>query len=104
MWWGIYLIACGQQDTGGQWTFYSALYLTFHLRYVNGIPTQEAHLRDIPAYRVYQILTKGVLIPRPYLKLPPQAIKGMTKGLTQEVEAELALRAAAQNQTGRLTN
>ena len=88
MWWGIYLVACGQMESGGYWTFYSALYLAIHLRFVNGIPTQEQRLNNNPAYRIYRIQT-NIFVPWCYIYLPPEAIEGMTQSFTGEIEAEL---------------
>ena len=34
LWWGVYLVACGQR--GGVWTFYSALIITILVRWVSG--------------------------------------------------------------------
>merc|ERR1719238_344933 len=38
-WWGIYIIACGVKE--GYWTFFSALSITFLIRFFSGVPILE---------------------------------------------------------------
>ena len=51
MWWGLYLIAIGE-DLG--WiTFYSALFITLLIRFVSGVPFPEKKYANNPEWQSY---------------------------------------------------
>jgi steroid 5-alpha reductase family enzyme len=53
LWWGIYFIACGQTNSQGYWTFYSALFITFLIRFVSGVKMLEVKQKKKAGFRVY---------------------------------------------------
>lgn len=52
MWWGIYALACNL-GLGGQLTIFSALVMTFLLRFVSGVEMLERKQKQKPEFQVY---------------------------------------------------
>jgi len=48
MWWGIYIIACGINY--GYLTIVSAIFITFLLRFVSGVPFPEEKYKNNPEW------------------------------------------------------
>ena len=51
LWWGIFLIACGEY--GGWVTFFSAAFITWALRYFSGVPFPEKKYASNPEWQQY---------------------------------------------------
>ena len=68
MWWGIYLISCGQLT--GWKTIYCPIFLTFMIRFYTGVPPLEKKAMNNPEYRVYTEETS------PFLPCPYKVIGG----------------------------
>lgn len=67
-WWGIYAIACGVK--GGSKTVYSAMFITYLLRYISGVDMLEQKSRLNPEFKIYMQETSA-LLPLPYKIVPP---------------------------------
>jgi len=50
MWWGIFIIACGIE--GGWVTIFSAIFITFLLRFVSGCPFPEKKYKENPEWKI----------------------------------------------------
>lgn len=48
MWWGIYLLACSEPK--GYWTFASALFITYLVRFLSGVPLLERKQKKNPDF------------------------------------------------------
>lgn len=85
LWWGVYLIACGQKD--GYWTFYSALFITLLLRYVSGVAMLERKQKKKAEFRVYMMETAAFI---PWFQRPVEASlkEGLLKKFEEQIEAE----------------
>lgn len=68
-WWGIYLIACGSQ--GGHRTIYSALFITFLIRFISGVPMLEDKQKMKAEFRLYMMET-NVFSPMAYRPVPAE--------------------------------
>lgn len=68
LWWGIYLIACGTKAPDGYYTWYSAFFITFLVRFVSGVRLLEKKQKRKAAFRVYMRET-NVFVPWRYKTL-----------------------------------
>ena len=57
LWWGIYVIACGQQD--GEYKIFSPIFITLLIRFVSGVAMLERKQKKKAAFRVYMMETSA---------------------------------------------
>lgn len=87
-WWGIYAFACGV--SGGQRTIYSAIFISYLLRYVSGVDMLEQKQRLNPEFKLYMQETSP-LLPMPYRVVPEDQRKNLLQKFKEEVEEEYKL-------------
>ena len=85
LWWGIYLIACGQP--GGARTFYSSLFITLLIRFVSGVPMLERKQMKKAAFRLYMLET-SCFFPMTYSPVPEEKRAALLAEYTEEIEKE----------------
>ena len=73
-WWGIYAFACG--ITGGVKTIYSAMFISYLLRYISGVDMLEQKQRLNPEFKIYMQETSA-LVPLPYKTIAPSEREGL---------------------------
>lgn len=85
LWWGIYLIACGQP--GGARTFYSCLFITLLIRFVSGVAMLERKQKKKAAFRLYCLETSN-FFPMMCSPVPEEKRAALLAKFTEEIEKE----------------
>lgn len=79
----------------GVHTVYSAVFITYLVRYVSGVEMLEKYKqRNRPEFRVYMMETQP-FIPWTWVKIPEETQKDLVVKFAKEIEEEKAKRAAA---------
>lgn len=85
LWWGTYLIACGQP--GGIRTFYAPLFISLLLRFVSGVPMLERKQKKKPAFRVYMLETNA-FVPMLCSPVPQEKRAELLEKFAEEIKQE----------------
>lgn len=80
MWWGMYLLACSEPN--GYWTFGSALFITYLVRFLSGVPMLERKQKKNPDFQIYMKET-NVFVPWFYREVS-EAEKQLIQNRQQE--------------------
>lgn len=87
-WWGIFIMAYSLK--GGVRTVYSAVFITYLVRYLSGVEMLEKYKqRQRPEFRVYMMETSP-FIPMPYKEIQGETKKLLIEKFTKEIEDERA--------------
>jgi steroid 5-alpha reductase family enzyme len=87
-WWGIFAFACSIK--AGAKTIYSALFITYLLRYISGVDMLEQKQRLKPEFRIYMEETSA-LLPMPYKAVDAKDKESLMKRFEKEIEEEYKL-------------
>lgn len=92
LWWGFYLIACGQP--GGARTFYSSLFITLLIRFVSGVAMLERKQKKKAAFRLYMLETNA-FFPMTYSPVPEEKRAALLAEFTEAIDKEEKAKEAA---------
>ena len=86
LWWGVWIMSC--RHAGGFYTIYSALCITWLIRYISGVEMLEVKQKKKAEFRLYMQETSAFIPMPPKIISDPEERKRLIKKFQEDIDRE----------------